>query len=291
MQDFDSPGVNQVRTIWISDFHLGTRHTRAEALLGFLKQFRCSYLYLVGDIFDGWALSKSWYWPQEHNDVIQKLLRKGRNDTIVTYIPGNHDAFAREFIGHRFGDILVAEDAIHTLLDGRRLLVLHGDEFDGIIRYAKWLQMLGAAAYGMALGLNHVVNGVLRGLGKPYWSLSAFLKNRTKTALQYIDDFEHLVAEKARNQEVDGVVCGHIHRAEMRTIEEIDYFNCGDWVESCTALIENLDGSLEIVHYADMLRIQGVKQSQIPSMEGDGQVGRIPHLNPLSQHESIESTF
>lgn len=278
MQEPVQGAEKHVRTIWISDFHLGTRHTRAEELLDFLRHYECAHLYLVGDIFDGWALARNWVWPQSHNDVIQKLLRKGRKGTTVTYIPGNHDAFARDFIGHRFGDILVAQFAIHRLLDGRKLLVVHGDEFDGIIRYAKWLQMLGAVAYGFALGLNHIVNAIRQRFGRPYWSLSAYLKHRTKTALQYIDDFESLVAEKARTMGVEGVVCGHIHQAEMRQIEGIEYLNCGDWVESSTAIVEHLDGKLELIRYADqLLHRQNVEQPHVePS--GDGQVAFFPHL-------------
>jgi len=239
-------------------------------------------MYLVGDIFDGWALARNWNWPQTHNDVVQKLLRKGRKGTSVTYIPGNHDAFARDFIGHRFGDILVADHAVHSLLDGRKLLVLHGDEFDGIIRYAKWLQMLGAVAYGLALILNHAVNAVRQRLGRPYWSLSAFLKNRTKKALQYVDDFEQLVSEKARSMHVDGVVCGHIHHAEMRTISGISYFNCGDWVESSTALVEHLDGRLELIYYAKEFQKRRETGYLEPAFSGDRHADPAPQLNLAS---------
>jgi len=267
-----------VRTIWISDFHLGTRHTRAEELLCFLRTYECSHLFLVGDIFDGWALARNWIWPQSHNDIIQKLLRKGRKGTTVTYIPGNHDAFARDFVGHRFGDILVADHAIHHLLDGRKFVVVHGDEFDGIIRYAKWLQMLGAVAYGFALALNHLLNTVRRRIGRPYWSLSAYLKHRTKTALQYIDDFESLVADKARSMGVDGVVCGHIHQAEMRQIEGIEYLNCGDWVESGTAIVEHLDGRLELIRYADDLQNHPEAMLGRVQASGDGQANFFPHI-------------
>ncbi len=281
MQNFGPNEVKSVRTIWISDFHLGSRHSRADDLLDFLKSYECTHLFLVGDIFDGWALARSWFWSQSHNDVVQKLLRIGRKGTSITYIPGNHDSFARDFLGHRFGDILVAESAVHTLMDGRKLLILHGDEFDGIIRYAKWLQVLGAVAYGLALGLNSLVNTIRGRLGKPYWSLSAFLKDRTKTALQYIDDFEQMVAEKARSLGVNGVVCGHIHRAEIRSIADVQYFNCGDWVESCTALVEHLDGRLEIVYHLDTppQRQQETPKVQAVSTTGDGQAGPIPHLN------------
>lgn len=241
----------RVRAIWISDLHLGTKHSRTADLLDFLRSVDSSFLYLVGDIFDGWALARSWYWNQSCNDVVQKLLRKGRKGTSVTYIPGNHDEFARDYVGMHFGEIYVAQQTVHTLLDGRKLLIVHGDEFDGIIRYAKWLQVLGAIAYGFALGLNRILDRVRSMLGRPYWSLSAYLKQRTKKALQYIDDFEALVADKARREGVDGVVCGHIHQAETRGIDGIQYLNCGDWVESCTAIVEHLDGRIELVDWTD----------------------------------------
>lgn len=231
--------------------HLGTRHSRTSDLLDFLRSVDSTFLYLVGDIFDGWALARNWYWTPSCNDVVQKLLRKGRKGTSVTYIPGNHDEFARDYTGMQFGEIFVSRESIHTLLDGRKLLVIHGDEFDGIIRYAKWLQLLGAIAYGFALGLNSILSRIRSWMGRPYWSLSAYLKQRTKKALQYIDDFEALVAEKARQEGVDGVVCGHIHRAETREIEGIQYLNCGDWVESCTAIVEHLDGRLELIDWTD----------------------------------------
>lgn len=273
------------RTIWISDVHLGTKHTRAEDLLSFLKSVESEQLYLVGDIFDGWALARNWFWKQSHNDVVQKLLRKGRKGTRMVYIPGNHDEFARDYVGLRFGEILVERECIHTLADGRQLLVLHGDEFDGIIRYAKWLQILGAIAYGFALGLNSVYNKARQAMGQPYWSLSAYLKKRTKQALQYIDDFEQLVADRASKEGVDGVVCGHIHQAEMREIEGIQYLNTGDWVESCTALVEHMDGRLEILDWTDAETRERYELDQFvpPNQQelfirGDGLPGRIPEI-------------
>jgi len=283
------------RTIWISDVHLGTKHTRAEDLLSFLKSVESEQLYLVGDIFDGWALARNWLWKQSHNDVVQKLLRKGRKGTHMVYIPGNHDEFARDYVGLRFGEILVERECIHTLADGRRLLVLHGDEFDGIIRYAKWLQILGAIAYGFALGLNSVYNKARQAMGQPYWSLSAYLKKRTKQALQYIDDFEQLVAERARKEGVEGVVCGHIHQAEMREIDGIQYLNTGDWVESCTALVEHMDGTLEILDWTDSETRERYELDQFvpPNQQelfirGDGLPGRIPEIAlPGSATEAI----
>ena len=237
------------RTIWISDVHLGTRGCKAEFLLDFLRAADSEYLYLVGDIFDGWRLKRGWYWPQSHNDVVQKVLRKARKGTRVVFVPGNHDEFARDYAGGSFGSVEVVDEAIHQTADGRRLLVVHGDAFDGVVRYARWLAVLGDHAYGAALALNHWFNRARRRLGYPYWSLSAYLKHKVKNAVKYIDDYEHTVMEAARHRRVDGIVCGHIHHAEIRQAEAMTYANCGDWVESCTALVEHRDGRLEILHW------------------------------------------
>jgi UDP-2,3-diacylglucosamine pyrophosphatase LpxH len=208
-------------------------------------------LYLVGDVIDNWSLRKTWYWDQSHNDVIQKLLRKARKGTRVIYIPGNHDERFRDFIGARFGRIAVMQNAIHTTIDRKRYLVLHGDEFDGVVKYAKWLALLGDKAYEAALALNHHVNRLRRRLGLPYWSLSAYLKRRVKKAVQFVSDFEHAVVREAKKRAADGVICGHIHTPEIRTIDGIHYCNDGDWVESCSALVEHHDGRLELIHWAD----------------------------------------
>jgi len=239
------------RTVFLSDIHLGTRGCKAEFLLDFLKHVDCERLYLVGDIIDCWRLRRGWYWPQAHNDVVQKLLRKARKGTHVIYIPGNHDEPLRDYTDMQFGGVALAKEVIHLTADGRRLLVLHGDEFDGIVKYAKWLALLGDWAYRVMLQLNHWFNQARRALGYPYWSLSAWLKQRVKDAVKYIDDYERAVAEEARRRGVDGVVCGHIHKAEIRQIGSILYANDGDWVESCTALVEHPDGRLEILHWAE----------------------------------------
>ena len=239
------------RTIFLSDIHLGTRGCQAELLLEFLKKNECEHLFLVGDIVDGWRLKRWWYWPQAHNDVVQKILRKARKGTSVVYIPGNHDEAARQYCQLTFGEVRVEEEAVHTMADGRKLLVIHGDQFDGIVRYARWLAILGDGAYNLALRLNTAFNWGRRRLGLPYWSLSAYLKYRVKNAVQYIGNYERAVAGEARRRGVDGVVCGHIHHAEIRTIEGILYCNDGDWVESCTALVEDFDGRLRIVRWAD----------------------------------------
>lgn len=244
-----SGAKRRFRTIWISDIHLGTRGCNAEFLLSFLKYTECDMLYLVGDIVDGWALKRSWYWKQSHNDVVQKILRKARKGTRVVYVPGNHDEALRPYAGLAFGGIGIVREALHVTADGRRFLVIHGDEFDGVMRYAKWLAYLGDLAYGAALALNHWFNRARRRMGLPYWSLSGYLKHKVKNAVEFISDFEKLIAVEARSRGVDGVVCGHIHHAEIREIDGITYANDGDWVESCTALAEDYAGNLTILRW------------------------------------------
>jgi UDP-2,3-diacylglucosamine pyrophosphatase LpxH len=252
-------GVSTYRTIWISDTHLGTRGCKAEFLLDFLKYTRSEKLYLVGDIVDGWRLKRSWYWPQVHNDVMQKLLRKARKGTKVIYVPGNHDEAARQFSGLQFGGIDVMQECIHETADGKKFLVTHGDEFDVIVRYAKWVALLGDWAYTTLLVINHYFNSVRRVMGFPYWSLSAYLKHKVKNAVEFISKYEDALATTARHRGLDGVVCGHIHNAEMREIDGVMYCNDGDWVESCTALVEHLDGRLELLHWAQLFPEQVTK--------------------------------
>jgi UDP-2,3-diacylglucosamine pyrophosphatase LpxH len=240
------------RSIWISDIHLGTRGCNSELLLDFLRSTDSDYLYLVGDIIDIWRMRRSWFWRQAHNDVVQKLLRKARKGTRVIYVPGNHDENFRDFAGHRFGRVAVLPETIHTGADGKRYLVLHGDKFDGVVKYAKWLAFVGDNAYNLALSLNLWFNVVRRRLGFPYWSLSAYLKHKVKNAVEYISSYEKAVVAEARRRGVDGVICGHIHSAEIRLCDGILYCNDGDWVESCTALVEHFDGSLEILRWAEM---------------------------------------
>jgi len=246
----DEPARRRYRTIFISDLHLGTPGCQAAALLAFLKAHPCDHLYLVGDIVDGWQLRRRWHWPQAHNDVVQKLLRAARKGCRVVYVPGNHDEFARQFTGHQFGGIEVREEAVHTTADGRQLWVIHGDYFDGVIQCAKWLAYVGDNLYEFTLKLNRHLNTLRGRLGLPYWSLSAYLKGKVKTALNYVSDFETAVAHEARRRGHQGVVCGHIHRAEMREIDGVLYCNDGDWVESLTALVEDFDGQLSLLQWA-----------------------------------------
>ncbi len=249
-------GIRRYRSVFISDVHLGTRGCQADLLLDFIRQVECDTLYLVGDIVDGWKMKSGWYWPQSHNDVVQKILRLARKGVSVIYVPGNHDDRIRDFCGVHFGGVVVARDAIHETADGKRFLVIHGDEFDSIVQHARWLAFLGDWAYRALLASNTLVNRVRRRLGFGYWSFSAFAKTRVKKALQFIENFEQAVAEEARRRGVDGVICGHIHKAERRMIGEVDYINDGDWVESCTALVEHPDGRLEILEWAKECRRQ-----------------------------------
>jgi UDP-2,3-diacylglucosamine pyrophosphatase LpxH len=241
------------RAVFISDLHLGTPGCRAEALLDFLRASSSERLYLVGDIIDGWQLRRRWYWPQQHNDVVQKLLRRARKGSRVIFVPGNHDEFARQFLDHQFGGIEVVEEAVHVTATGQRLWVTHGDYFDGVIQYAKWLAYVGDTLYEWALKLNRHLNHWRAKLGLPYWSLSAYLKLKVKKAVNFISDFEVAVAREAKKRGHHGVVCGHIHHAEMREIDGVLYCNDGDWVESLTALVEHHDGRLEIIHWGQVL--------------------------------------
>jgi UDP-2,3-diacylglucosamine pyrophosphatase LpxH len=238
------------RTIWVSDTHLGTRDCQSQVLLDFLDGHECDYLYLVGDIIDFWRLKRAPYWAQSHSDVIRTVLSKARAGTTVTLVPGNHDEYLRRFCDLQLGNIMVTREAIHCTMDGRLLLVVHGDEFDGITRCHRWVALTGDVGYGMLLVLNRWFNRARRFLGLPYWSLSACVKNRVKRAVSFITAFETAVAREASRRDLHGVVCGHIHRAEMREIDGILYCNTGDWVESCTALVERADGTLELVSRA-----------------------------------------
>ena len=241
------PAARKYRTIFISDIHLGTPGCQADALLEFLRDNDSENLFLVGDIIDGWQLRRRWYWPQAHNDVVQKLLRRARKGCQIIYVPGNHDEFARHFVGHQFGGIDVQEEAVHVTADGRRLWIIHGDYFDAVVQHARWLALVGDHLYDWTLKLNRHLNSLRARLGLPYWSLSAYLQDRVKKVVSYVNSFEEAVAAEARRRGHQGVLCGHIHRAEMRMIDGVLYCNDGDWVESRTAMVEHFDGRLEIV--------------------------------------------
>ena len=240
--------MRSYRTLFLSDLHLGTRWCHTEALLGFLGEVTCQQLYLVGDIVDGWKLRRNPCWPQSHNDVIRKLLKLSRR-VRTTYITGNHDAFLDAFDGTSFGNILLTKQATHRGADGRRYLVVHGDEFDGVVQAQACLARCGDVAYDLALWLNKGLWAVRRRMGMPYWSLSQYMKGRVKDAVSFMGDYQNALAREARRAGADGVICGHIHSAALMETENLVYANCGDWVESCTALAEHPDGRLEVLSW------------------------------------------
>jgi len=256
------------RTIWISDIHLGTRGCNAGMLIDFLDHVDSERMYLVGDIIDGWRLKKKFYWPVAHNDVVWRLLKRARRGTEVIYIPGNHDEVMRQFTGLDFGGVAIRRKAIHETADGRRLLVLHGDEFDAITLAHRWLAHVGDVAYTLLMTLNRWMNAYRRAFNLPYWSLSKHAKAKVKNAVEFISNYEEVIAQAAGSRGVDGVVCGHIHTAEFRDINGIAYYNDGDWVEGCTALVEHFDGRMELLHWAD----------EIAAREKDRPSAKIAHL-------------
>lgn len=250
--------TRKFRTIFLSDIHLGTKGCQAELLLDFMRCHDADTIYLVGDIVDLWRMKKGLYWPQAHNDVVQKLLRKARKGARIVFIPGNHDELLKPYSGYRFGGVEIAERTMHTTADGRRILVIHGDEFDVVVRYAKWLAFLGDHAYALALTVNTHFNALRRLFGFGYWSLSAWLKAKVKNAVNYVGEFETALADAARRKGADGIICGHIHHPAIRDIEGIEYINIGDFVESCTALVEHADGSFQIIRWTEMAGLEPV---------------------------------
>lgn len=247
------------RTIFISDVHLGTPGCQAEILLDFLSNNQADTIYLIGDIIDAWRLRRGWFWPQSHNDVVQELLARAHDGARIFYIPGNHDEMLRTYLGTHFGGVEVVETAPHVTADGRRLLVTHGDQFDSIVVNAKWLAHLGDRAYGFALWLNTWLNRLKRLWGGQYWSLSKWAKHQVKQAVSFISEYEHVLADEARRHGFDGVVCGHIHSACIRKIDGLDYINTGDWVESCTAVVEDADGTLRLLDWAGIMRARDAR--------------------------------
>jgi len=258
-----TPNVDtlRLRSVFVSDVHLGYRGACAESLCEFLSSVRVDYLFLVGDLVDLWSLKKSFFWPQAHSDVIRKILSKAKDGTKVIYIPGNHDELFREFDGAVFGNLEIHKEYLHTTADGRRLLLLHGDEFDGAVKCSPWLLKLGVHLYDSLLWVNHAMNRLRRRLGFAHWSLAATLKNAAKEAVRYMSNFEEAALAVARHRQVDGIVCGHIHRAALRESEGVLYCNDGDWVESCTSLIEDMNGSLAIVRWDELRQQRSVSLS------------------------------
>ena len=263
----------RLRSVFISDVHLGFKGCRAEFLLDFLRRVECEQIYLVGDIIDLWSLQRTFYWPQAHNDVIRTILGKAKHGTRVVYVPGNHDRAFRDNDGLTLGNVEICREAIHETADGRRFLVLHGDEFDSIVRASPLLESVGSHAYAAALRLNRYVNAVRQRLGYPYWSLAAFLKHKVKNAVKYIANFERALAVEARRRGVDGVICGHIHRAEITEIDGILYCNDGDWVESCTTLVEDFAGRLSLLRWTETAEVLTGTQV-LPLLDGVVPIGQ-----------------
>jgi len=259
--------TRRFRTLFISDVHLGSKAAKADFLLDFLRYHDADTIFLVGDIIDGWRLKRNWYWPQDCNDVVQKVLRKARKGTRIVYIPGNHDEFLRDYLGLQMGGVELADRIIHETADGKRLLVMHGDQFDVVVRHAKWLAFLGDHAYNFALALNTVVGKVRRKLGFEYWSLSAWAKLKVKNAVSFIGAFEQALLTEAKRVGADGVVCGHIHHATIREDLGIRYINTGDWVESCTAIVEHHDGRIEMIRWGEVASQYAVEFDDEPEID------------------------
>ncbi len=259
------PTTRHVRTAWISDVHLGTRSSNAAVLLDFLRDYEMETLYIVGDLIDVWQLRRGVYWPQQHNDVIQKILRKARKGTRVIYIPGNHDEFVSGFYGD-YGHITIQKHAIHVTAEGKRMLVLHGHELDTVVQNVKWLAFAGDAGYQFLLSLNPAINFLRRRFGFGYWSLSAYVKKRVKDAVSFIGEFEKAIVLYAEKYSVDGVLCGHIHSAAIHQFGAVTYYNCGDWVETCSALVEKEDGAIEPVSYRPFQSFTAPHEDRSPEM-------------------------
>jgi len=239
------------RSIWISDVHLGTRHSQVGKLLAFLRETECEQLYIVGDFIDGWQLRRKWFWTEEYNLLVQKLLRKNRKQTRVTFIIGNHDEFLEQFLGLNFGAVQLAERTVHIAADGKRYVVIHGHQFDGLAHFNRLLDRVGSALYERILDMNVWVNRVRRLLGFGYWSFASYIKLKAKRAMKYVNDYEEALIQFARKSEACGVICGHIHRPEIRQVGDVVYMNCGDWIENCTALVEDFTGKISLLNFHD----------------------------------------
>ena len=253
--------MNSYRSVFISDIHLGTKMSQADELLEFMKTFDCEKIYLVGDIIDCWAMSKKKIWSQFHSDVIQKLLRRARKGVEIVYIPGNHDEMLREYCDAEFGHIILVQECIHVGIDGKLYLVTHGDQFDVVIKNAKWVAHLGSWAYDVSIDIGRWVSRARSFFNMAQWSLSSYLKHTVKESVNFIGDYEETLTGYVKSKGLNGIICGHIHYANIRDIDGITYMNCGDWVESCTALVEHHNGSFEIIKWREY-------------------VGPVPHSSP-----------
>lgn len=250
--DIDEAEVSQYRSIFISDMHLGSKGAKAEYLAHFLKYTACQHLYLVGDVIDCWRLKKRIFWPQAHTNVIRRILTKSKRGTKVVYVTGNHDDYLRRYSGIEFGNIILCDEAEHKTLHGKKLLVVHGDKYDSVIQTQRWLAFLGDWSYETLIIINRYYNRLRQKFGKRYWSLSSFLKQKVKSAVSFISAYEAAVVKDCKKAGFDGVVCGHIHHPEIRHLDGIEYYNCGDWVESCTAIVETLEGEIKLLRWVEI---------------------------------------
>ncbi len=263
------------RAIWVSDVHLGTRHSQVGKLLDFLRETECEQLYFVGDFIDGWQLRRKWHWSDDYNVLIQKLLRKNRKHTRVTFVTGNHDEFLEQFHGLNFGGLRLVERTVHVAADGKRYLVIHGHKFDGLAHFNRLLDRIGSALYDRILDLNVWVNRVRRSLGFGYWSFASYVKLKAKAAMKYVTDYEDALIQFARKSGMNGVICGHIHRPEIRRVGDILYLNCGDWVENCTALAEDFNGKISLIRFEDEApngKLQSLPQSKWLGINGPAEL-------------------
>lgn len=261
-------GPRRVRALFLSDIHLGTRSCQAERLLAFLREYESDYLFLVGDIVDVWAMKRSFFWPAAHNTIVQKVLRMARHSTRVIFVPGNHDEAFREYVGTSFGAVDVVAEYTHVTADGRRLWVTHGDQYDQVTTCHRWVSILGDMSYTVLVHINRLLSLSRRKLGiGGHWSLADYAKRNVLKAVAYIGDFEKAAAHEARQKMFDGVICGHIHTAVIKPVDGVTYYNCGDWVDSCTALVEHTDGRMELVRSTPELKLASVPGAPSPQTE------------------------
>ncbi|MEQ1774193.1 MAG: UDP-2,3-diacylglucosamine diphosphatase [Burkholderiales bacterium] len=274
--------MKRVRTLFLSDIHLGTRACQAERLLAFLRGYESDYLYLVGDIIDLWALKRGFYWPAAHNTVVQKILRMARHNTKVFFIPGNHDEALRQYVGMSFGEVQIVADHVHTTAEGQRLWVMHGDQYDQVTTCHRWISVLGDVSYTALVHINRLLSLSRRKLGVGgHWSLADYAKRNVLKAVAYIGDFEKAAAHATAQHTLDGVVCGHIHTPAMKSVSGIHYYNCGDWVDSCTALVEHIDGQMELVRSMPELKLATIAPSLAPAVPPATASRITPPLSPL----------
>lgn len=242
------------KSVFISDLHLGSKSCKSDQLSKFLSSFTCEELYLVGDIIDGWQLSKGKsFFPQEHVNIIRKILTKAKKGTRIYYVIGNHDDFLRQYSDILFsiGNIHVANDFLFTSIIGKKYLVTHGDLYDAVVLYHEWVAKFGDTLYNLLVVINTAYNKIRSKFDLEYWSLSGFLKSKVKGALEFMCAFENLVTKEAKSRNLDGVICGHIHHPLMKYVNDIEYWNDGDWTESCSAIVEHMDGVMEIIYYTE----------------------------------------